>query len=161
MCCRPTSLRRLASSLRFAAFRFTLLRTRPFSPRRVFPSRRARLRCFVFRRFRFLSLAAQTGVALGLDSTLWASASSGLGTGVAFGPRLKTRPRSAPVVSFVRWAFAPLRWRCLGKGASPTGAGGGAVPQVGGLSPCVRVRLHGDGPGAMFTVSLIALGQGT
>ena len=25
-----------------------------------------------------------------------------------------------------------------------------AVPQVSGLSPCVRVRLHGDGPGVMI-----------
>ena len=133
------SLRRLAS-LRVASHA-------PFPLRRVF-SASSRSFCVASLRFAplpFLSLAAHTGVALGLDS-----ASSRLRLGLE-------RPRFVP---FVRWAFSPIQRRSLGKAVSPAGAGGRAVPQVGGLSPCVRVRLHGDGPGAMFSI-LIALGQGT
>jgi len=124
---------RFASSPRFAALRFA----RAFSLRRVFPAS-SRSFCVASLRFApllFLSLATHTGVALGLDS-----ASSRLRLGLE-------RPRLVP---FVRWAFSPIQRRSLGKDVSPAGAGGGAIPQVGGFSPCVRVRLHGDGPGAMF-----------
>ena len=136
-------LRFVASLRRFASHHFA----RAFSAL----TRLFRLVALVLRRFAsfaplpFLSLAAHTGVALGLDS-----ASSRLRLGLE-------RPRLVP---FVRWAFSPIQRRSLGKDESPAGAEGRAVPQVGGLSPCVRVRLHGDGPGAMFSI-LIALGQGT
>ena len=63
------ALLRLASSLLFAVFRFASLRTRPFRFDASLPSRRARLRRFaLFSPLPFLSLAAHTGVALGLDS---------------------------------------------------------------------------------------------
>ena len=75
---------------------------------------------------------------------------SGLGSGAALGPRLITRLQAAPKVSFVRWAFAPIRWLRLGKSRIASGGGGRGDSAGNGLSPRVRVCLHGDGPGVMI-----------
>ena len=121
--CAVALLRFVASLRRFISRRFASRRSAcALLASTRLPSRRARLRCFVVTSVSIARRSNWGGARPRFD--LWASASSGLGTGVAFGPRLRSRPRSAPVVSFVRWAFAPLRWHYLGKRCIASGGGG-------------------------------------